>query len=371
MKYSKRRQSKQSQSAPTPVETEQQKQAQLSLDAALDLFLIAQDAMNHSEVTKKDYKRVIGGRFLRYIKETYSYVEVRQVSEKDILEWLAYLRNASSRLGRPYSSRTIETYSRDVAAFFSWLTEHKHIPANPMASVKRPKVEKVLIRIFTEDELKSLDAACNRPLKGRSLTEDERKALAARDRAFLWLLLSTGVRVSEACGLTFADIDWKEDMIYVRGKGAKERRIPFGKVAKQHLDTYVRYWRGEPLDTVRSEDCVFLNAFGSPLSPSAAGDIFERLKKVAGITDKRVSPHTCRHWFAVNAIKSGMPTVVLKNILGHANWNMIEVYVQLAEQDLKQSYARFSPVDTLEMHRYPKGKRSELRDWRNSRKKGV
>ncbi|HLZ57520.1 MAG TPA: tyrosine-type recombinase/integrase, partial [Ktedonosporobacter sp.] len=90
----------------------------------------------------------------------------------------------------------------------------------------------------------------------------------------------------------------------------------------------------------------------------------------AGISDKRVSPHTCRHWFAVNAIKNGMPTVVLKNILGHESWSMIEVYVRLAEQDHREIYDKFSPVDALEMHRTPKTKRKQLREWRNARKKG-
>jgi site-specific recombinase XerD len=255
-----------------------------------------------------------------------------------------------------------------VSVFFNWLVSHGHLAINPVVNLGVPKAEKTLIRIFSEDELSRLDAACGRPVRGRSLTEDERKALAARDRAFLWLLLSTGVRVSEACGLTFADVDWKEGMIYVHGKGAKERHIPFGKVAQQHLDTYVRYWRGEPLSKVRPDDHIFLNSWGRPLTGHAGWRIFARLKEVAGINDKRVSPHTCRHWFAVNAIKNGMPTVVLKNILGHETWDMIEVYVHLAEQDLKQSYARFSPVDALEMHRYPKGKRAQLREWRTSRK---
>jgi hypothetical protein len=64
-----------------------------------------------------------------------------------------------------------------------------------------------------------------------------------------------------------------------------------------------------------------------------------------------------------------MPTVVLKNLLGHETWDMIEVYVRLAEQDNKELYARFAPVDTLAMHNSSKGKREELRNWRNSRKR--
>ena len=90
-----------------------------------------------------------------------------------------------------------------------------------------------------------------RPVESRS-RPDERKALAARDRAMLWLLLSTGIRLSELCGLRLRDIDWKQGMIYVFGKGAKERKVPFGGIARQHLNTYLVYWRGEPDDAEMS-----------------------------------------------------------------------------------------------------------------------
>jgi site-specific recombinase XerD len=366
MKFSKRRQKEQA--LYIVPGSEEQKEGPLSLNGALRLFLQAQEAMQHSPRTIKDYRHTIG-MFLRYIREKRQYEAIEQITEGDILEWLSYLRGTVNKWGRPYSSRSIETFSRDVMTFFHWLVRHRHLKEDPTALVGRPKVERALIRVFTEDELRRLDAACTHPSGNRGFTEDEYKALSARDRAFLWLLLSTGVRVSEACGLRFGDIDWDEGLIYVRGKGAKERRIPFGKVAKQHLDTYVRYWRGVPLDAIQPDDTVFLNLFGNPLKSVAADRLFARLKRVSGITDKRVSPHTCRHWFAVNAIKNGMPTIVLKNILGHATWEMIEVYVRLAEQDVKESYNRFSPVDALEMHKFPKGKRAQLREWRQARRK--
>jgi integrase/recombinase XerD len=369
MKFSKRRQKEQALYIVPAPESEEQREGPLSLDGALRLFLQAQEAMQHSRRTIINYKNSMG-MFLRYMREERCYEAIEQVTEEDILEWLSYLRNTMNKWGRPYSSRSIGTFHRDVVTFFHWLVGHGHLKEDPTALMGRPKVGKVLIRIFTEDELRRLDAACNHAGASRGFTEDEYKALSARDRAFLWLLLSTGVRVSEACGLRFGDIDWDEGLIYVCGKGAKERRIPFGKVAKQHLDTYVRYWRGVPLEAIRPDDVVFLNVFGNPLKTGAAEFLFARLKKVAGITDKRVSPHTCRHWFAVNAIKNGMPTIVLKNILGHETWDMIEVYVHLAEQDLKESYDRFSPVDALEMHKFPKGKRAQLRAYRQARRKG-
>jgi len=309
---------------------------------------------------------VISNIFLRYIANTCGYTNINQITEADVVDWLSYLRNTTSRIGRAYSSRTIETYSRDVRIFFNWLIEHGYVKSDPMGMIEKPKVEKTRMSVFTEEELKLLDAACDRAFKGRSLTPDERKALATRDRAFLWHLLSTGIRISEACGLLFSDIDWDEGMIYIRGKGAKERRIPFGKVARQHLNTYISYWRGRAEE---SDEHVFLNAYGRPLRKQAATDIFKRLKKVSGITDKRISAHPCRHWFAVNCIKRGMPTIALKNLLGHESWEMIEVYVHLAEQDNVALYTQHSPVDALEMHRAAKNKREELREWRKSRKR--
>ncbi|GCE31518.1 hypothetical protein KDA_70020 [Dictyobacter alpinus] len=359
MKLSKRRQGAQS-STPSQQNTES-----LSFDRALELFLKSQNAAGHSKTTQKDYLQVITW-FWRYISDEFGYTNINEVEEADIIEWLDYLRNATSRLGKPYSSRTISTYYTDVTAFFSWLVRHNYICVNPMKGVPSPKTDKALIRVFTEDELVLLNAACDRAASGKAITPDERKALAARDRAFLWLLLSTGIRVSEACGLLFSDIDWDTGMIYVRGKGAKERKVSFGKVARQYLDTYIRYWRG---GTTSGDEYVFLNVFGNPLKTAAAGELFRRLKKVAGITDKRVSAHTCRHWFAVNAIKNGVPSTVLQGWLGHEQLEMINTYVRLAEQDNRDLYARFSPVDSLNMHHSSKDRRKQMRDWRNSRKK--
>ena len=358
MKLSKRRKD-------VAVDTTFSKANVLTLEKALDVFLKAQHAVGNSIVTQKDYKRVLG-LFIRYMSAL-GHTSIDEIEEVDILEWLSHLRSMTSRRGLPLSSRSIETYSRDVSAFFRWLVQHKYLSINPMGQIKSPKVEKALIRVFTEEDLRRLDAACERKAHGKSLTPDERKAMAARDRAFLWLLLSTGIRVSEGCGLLFSDIDWDSGMIYVRGKGAKERRIPFGKVARQHLNTYIQYWRGEP--TKEGDEHVFLGAFGDPMRPSTVQVMFDRLRKISGITDKRVSAHTCRHWFAVNCIKNGMPSVAVQSLLGHETLEMINTYVRLAEQDNRELYATFSPVDRLDMHHSSKGKRERAREWRNSRKK--
>ncbi len=336
--------------------------ASMSLEKALEMFLVAQEAKGHSKATHTDYRCVVG-LFIRYMNDTHGYTAIQQIKEEDVLAWLAHLRTVTSKRGRPFSSRSIETYCRDVLAFFHWLTDHHYLTINPAVQVKTPKTEKALIRVFTEDELKSLDGACDRSPQGQSMTPDERKTLAARDRAILWLLLSTGIRVSELCSLRFCDIEWDSGLISVKGKGAKERKVPFGRVARQHLNTYLTYWRGVPSDPTNEQ--VFLSLSGSPLTPRGAQVIFMRLKRVSGITDKRVSAHTCRHWFAVNAIKRGMPSTVLQGLLGHSKLEQINIYVRLAEQDSRELYTRFSPVDALEMHHSTKGRREQAREWRN------
>jgi site-specific recombinase XerD len=341
--------------------------ASLTFDKAQSAFLQSHDAVGNSKVTKADYKTVTKI-FLRYMAEKHQYTTMQEITEADVLEWLAHFRNSLNQYGKPYKSNTIATYHRNVRTFFRWLVEHGYLTVNPMEKIKDTKVEKTLIRVFTEEELGWLDAACERALSGRSVTPDERKMLAARDRAIFWVLLSTGIRLSELCGLRFSDIDWDQGMVYVRGKGAKERKVPVGVAARQHLNTYIVYWRGTPDD---SSEPVFLTVFGKPVAQSTVKQMFARLKALAGIKDKRVSAHTCRHWFAVTCIKNGMPTIVLKELLGHESWKMIEVYVRLAEQDKGELYARFSPVDGLDLEHSRKDRRQRARDWRNSRKKST
>jgi site-specific recombinase XerD len=360
MGYSKRRKN----AAPTLPEKKT-----LTLQKALEAFLNAHGASGHSKFTLINYKGSVV-RFLQYIADdrqsTIDQLKVDQIVEADMYSWLLHLQSVDSSRGKPYSSRTIQTYGRDVLVFLRWLAKHGYVDVDPAKNIHTPKAEKSLIRVFTDDELRLLDAACDRPLKGYSLTPDERKALAARDRAILWLLLSTGIRASELCGLLFSDIDWESGMIYVRGKGAKERKVPMGKVARQHLNTYLQYWRGVPAHS--DDEHVFLTAFGVGLKVSGLKLVFNRLKRISGIVGKRVSAHTCRHWFAVNCIKRGMPTVALKGMLGHETWEMIEVYVHLAEQDNVTLYTQHSPVDALEMHQVLKSSRDQSREWRKAQR---
>ena len=124
----------------------------LPFERALEVFLAAQEGSGHSRETCSDYEVVIR-LFCSFMATAQGYTAIEQVTEADIYGWLAYLRNNPNRWGQPYSSRSIQTYSRDVKVFFRWLIEHRYVAMNPMEQVKTPKVERPLIRVYTEEEL--------------------------------------------------------------------------------------------------------------------------------------------------------------------------------------------------------------------------
>jgi site-specific recombinase XerD len=127
--------------------------------------------------------------------------------------------------------------------------------------------------------------------------------LGVRNRAVLWVLLDTGMRESELCGMRFMDFDRRCGTIYLMGKGAKERKILLGQRGDHYLCAYLDHWRDEPEHT---EERLLLTDDGSPLTPYAVRQLLRRLKRISGITDKRVSAHTCRLWYAIRFLLKGL-----------------------------------------------------------------
>jgi site-specific recombinase XerD len=170
--------------------------------------------------------------------------------------------------------------------------------------------------------------------------------LAARNRAVLWVLLDTGMRESELCGMRFMDFDRRRGTLYITGKGAKERKILLGQRGYHYLCAYLDHWRGEPENT---EERLLLTDDGSPLTPHAVRQLFRRLKRISGIADKRVSAHTCRHWYAIRFLLKGGKLFALQRHLGHETLEMVKVYAYITDQDAEDEKRKFSPADDVEI----------------------
>lgn len=172
------------------------------------------------------------------------------------------------------------------------------------------------------------------------------------------MLLDTGIRAAELCGLRFCDLDLTEKRLRVLGKGNKERSVYFGKQCTKALWDYLR---GSDLE---DEAFVFTSERGArkgePLNRHSLGDMLERLERKAGIKGVRCSPHTFRHSYAVRFLRAGGQPFTLMENLGHTDLKMTQRYVRLSQADISGSW-RFSPGDHLAKSRQGRGVPEQVR----------
>ncbi len=279
--------------------TQPQASRKLDPEHILKQYLNWHEAEGYSRKTQADYRKNMHALF-GYLKTEQDIDDLSQLRVDHLRSWLVWLRNTPSQHGKQRSSKTIESYCRQALAFFRWRTAEEILDQNPIVRLKLPKAEKKQLRVFTDDEIKRMHEACNAGSNG--LRPDVRRMLTARNRAILWILLDTGMRAEELCRIRFMDLDRKHGTVYLMGKGAKERKVLLGQRGYHYLTAYIDHWRGEPENL---EDHIILNDDGSPLTYMAIYKLFRRMKAACGIVDKRVSPHTCRHWYAVRFLLIG------------------------------------------------------------------
>ncbi|MBX7268467.1 tyrosine recombinase XerC [Micromonospora sp. Llam7] len=166
------------------------------------------------------------------------------------------------------------------------------------------------------------------------------EAVLLRDRVLLELLYGTGVRVSEACGLDLADVDQGRRVVRVRGKGGRERAVPYGLPAQRALDEWLR--RGRPWLAVRgSRDALLLGARGGRLHPTTVRRIVGRYAEAAGLP--RTNPHALRHSAATHLLEGGADLRVVQELLGHSSLASTQVYTHVSVERLRAAYRQAHP----------------------------
>jgi site-specific recombinase XerD len=262
---------------------------------------------NHSDKTIEWHRTALGLMQL-FLKEELDLTQIDDVEADDISAWFAHLRTTPGARGKLRSERTIQTYARSARAFFHWLIRRGTLEHNPFDRVVFPKVGRPLIQTISTDEFEQLLLACAPPNETGPFAE----RAAVRNRAILWLLYDTGIRVSELIHLRLGDVDRKKGVITVVGKGSKERRIALGQNCQRNLSYYLDKHRPNAEELAdwgsAGEDHVFLSETRQPLTKNGMEMLFKRLKARAGLQDRRISPHILRHAFAMNyLIKSNDP----------------------------------------------------------------
>jgi site-specific recombinase XerD len=310
----------------------------MTMTEAASAFRDAQDIEGFTPKTQISYAKVLAV-LTRYLRERHQVELVGEVTPDHLRAWLTDLRHEPGPYG-PRTSRTIQTYCRHMRPFFRWLHEEGYLPTNPAASIKLPKAKKTLIRIFEDDEISQLQQACE-PVNGKRATYLQR-GLAARDRAIVDLLLDTGIRRAELCALRMRDLDLKPETLYIQGKGQKERKVSLSPHVRHLLGTYLSKWR---VEAESQDEALFLADDGRPLTEWGIAMLFRKLKQRAPGVDKRISPHTCRHWFAVNFLRSGGSVLQLQELPGHEDLATVRIYVAMSQTDALEQHRRNSPLE--------------------------
>ncbi len=196
---------------------------------------------------------------------------------------------------------------------------------------------------FTQDDIKRLLAAASRrsapytrPGKKES---DHERSTAVRDRAILLLLIDTGMRASELCGLELRNVDLRNGVVLVFGKGSKERSLPIGPRTKSALSKHILENRAE----ARVNEPVFLSVSGEPMTRNTLLKLIYRLAEVAGVPDAH--PHKFRHTFAIQYLRNGGNERTLQDVLGHESLDMLMTYTRIAQVDIVNGHQVASPVE--------------------------
>lgn len=229
------------------------------------------------------------------------------------------------------SPRTIARICSAVRGFHRFLIAEEEGVDDPTQNLETPKRTKSLPGVLSYDEIESI------------LKQPEvENPLGIRDRAVLETLYATGMRVSELINLKQSSLFFDSQLVLVYGKGSKERLVPIGKSAIYWVQRYQKESRLKLAKRGKSEDTVFLNSRGKPLSRMAVWDFVRKYADQAGI-EKKVHPHTFRHSFATHLLEGGADLRAVQEMLGHADISTTQIYTHLDREYLKEVHRTFHP----------------------------
>jgi integrase/recombinase XerC len=233
------------------------------------------------------------------------------------------------------------TIARKLAAlrsFYRYCCREGLAKENPAKLVSTPRQPQRLPDVLTPEEMNQLlDAALHTPEAG-----PQAPALAARDRLILEMLYGTGLRVSELTGLNLSDVDTKELLLLARGKGKKERLVPFGRKALAAWETYLPL-RAELLEKAAAEtDALLINARGKRLTTRSVGRLVKQYAiRLRG--DTTLHPHSFRHAFATHLLSEGADLRAIQELLGHSSLSSTQKYTRVSIRQLMEVYDKAHP----------------------------
>lgn len=246
------------------------------------------------------------------------------VSRDAILDHLAW------RVDKAYKPRSTARFLSGVRGFYRYLLREKLISVDPTLQVDMPQLGRPLPKSLSEADVEALLGA-----------PDLSEAIGQRDKAMLEVLYACGLRVTELISLTLEQVNLRQGVLRVMGKGSKERLVPMGEEAIVWIERYMRGARDELL-AGRPSDVLFPSQRGEQMTRQTFWHRIKHQAAVAGI-GKSLSPHTLRHAFATHLLNHGADLRVVQMLLGHSDLSTTQIYTHVARARLQEMHARHHP----------------------------
>lgn len=314
-------------------------------------LILFQNELYIEKMTMNDYIK----RFIDYIKSQrgYSPNTVRSY-EADLRHFFNYLKKNDNTkridpgqidfhviraylggLFKRYKKTTISRKLSAIRTFFFFLEKNNFNEGNPAVEISSPKQGSYIPEYLNIDDMfMLLDVP------------EPATPMEVRNQAILELLYSCGIRVSELTGTNLSDIDFKERLVRVIGKGNKERIVPIGRKALEAINKYLdqsaalRKKIGNPDDPEKNP--LFLNNRGGRLSSRSVSSIIKKFVKKYGLVND-ITPHSLRHTFATHLLDSGADLRSVQELLGHASLSTTQKYTHVSLDKLMEVYDRSHP----------------------------
>ena len=292
------------------------------VEKAIAKFIRALEERNASPHTIKAYRTDLA--------QFADYVGPQGWGDIDHVLIRGYLANLYERgLSKTSVARALAA----LRSLYKWLAQEGEVEQNPAALVSTPKLPKKLPRVPTIEEVNTvLDSEM-----------PECSAFSQRDQVILELLYGCGIRNSELIGINVDDIRWSNEMILVRGKGRKERYVPFGDSAKAAVQAYLPERQRVLGETKRTtERALLVNLRGSRLTTRSVGRIVKQIAVARGLSPD-VHPHTLRHAFGTHMLEEGADLRAIQEMLGHERLSTTQRYTQLTVKHVMDVYDKTHP----------------------------
>ena len=265
------------------------------------------------------------------VLDTYIYLQfqeknnitnVNKIKKEHIYNYLEYLDEEK------YSIYSVVRKISSMKSFHKFLKEKYNIE-NITDGLDTPRFYKKLPVVLSIEEVELL------------LDINLNTAYDYRNKAMLELMYGSGLRVSELINLTMDNIDLDSSIIRVKGKGDKERIIPFGEIAKKYLIIYLEEYRNS-LKKKRLCDKIFLNNHGNGMTRQGFFKIITKIAKEKNINTK-ITPHVLRHSFATHLLNNGADLRSIQMMLGHSNLSTTQIYTHINNETLRENYDLYHP----------------------------